>query len=309
MARILVAATLITATIPTPALAATTRVWGPEAAPTDPNNDPRVLYEAGERAYRLGRFQEALEKFEAAYEQSEQPLLLYNIALAYRQLYDVANDVKELTRGRAVLKNFMLVADRDPELDAGDARKLLAEVETLIAAHKANAPAPDPTDVAGEGTDPSAPKRPPPTGKDPGRTLKIAGAVTMGVGAAGTIVSAVLGGVFAGKGVGFSNELSNLRSRDARDCPDSDTSQMCRQLEADIQQARTNGKLANERTVLAFGAGMGVGIFVVGAGLVPFLIGTRRTKRWEAGDWEAHRVRVRPMTSRTASGLIVSGRF
>ena len=71
---------------------------------------PEQLYEEGRKDYRLGRFQDAIDKWEKAYAIAELPLLLYNIALAYRQLYDVSADVEDLRKGKVVLKNFLVAS-------------------------------------------------------------------------------------------------------------------------------------------------------------------------------------------------------
>ena len=57
---------------------------------------PEALYEVGRKAYRLGKFKDAVEKWEEAYALSEQPLLLYNISLAYKGLYTITDDLDEV---------------------------------------------------------------------------------------------------------------------------------------------------------------------------------------------------------------------
>jgi tetratricopeptide (TPR) repeat protein len=48
----------------------------------------KAHYDEGEKAFRLGEFQRAVTEFKASYEVSAVPLLLYNVAQAYRQLGD-----------------------------------------------------------------------------------------------------------------------------------------------------------------------------------------------------------------------------
>jgi tetratricopeptide (TPR) repeat protein len=48
----------------------------------------KAHYDEGEKAFRLGEFQRAVTEFKASYEISAVPLLLYNVAQAYRQLGD-----------------------------------------------------------------------------------------------------------------------------------------------------------------------------------------------------------------------------
>lgn len=52
----------------------------------DKKAQAKLHYEAGDRAFRLGEFEKAVREFRASYELSGVPLLLYNVAQAYRQL-------------------------------------------------------------------------------------------------------------------------------------------------------------------------------------------------------------------------------
>lgn len=51
-------------------------------SPSDDDVEARLLYQAGVSAYDAGRFEEALERFQRAYELSGREMLLYNIATA-----------------------------------------------------------------------------------------------------------------------------------------------------------------------------------------------------------------------------------
>ncbi len=311
---ILTTVAMASSTLPLQAAAADNRrVIGPEEAPaSEPapsgGNDARSMYEAGERAYRRGRFQEALDLFGKAYDLSEQPLLLYNIALAHRQLYDVANDVGELRRGRAVLKNFMLFADRDPDLDATDAKKLLAEVEQLIADHKESTP----EVVPGPGPDPVDPidKPKPPHGKDPGRNLRIAGAVVMGTGGVMVVGGTIAGIFFAVRGKDFTSDLSRDTTRQQEECIDAQilSDDDCTKLAGNIEKARDNGRKSNLGVGLSFGIGGGLGLIAFGAGLGLFIQGNKRRQEWKAE--QGSRVpRVYPTITKHGMGFGVSGRF
>lgn len=66
------------------------------AAHAQPGGDPRdeeladvearALFNAGVAAYDAGRYEDALESFERAYQRSERPVLLYNIGQCYDRL-------------------------------------------------------------------------------------------------------------------------------------------------------------------------------------------------------------------------------
>ena len=281
---------------------------GGHAAPeAEDGQDPRKLYAEGESLYRRGRFREALEKFELAYDLSEQPLLLYNIALTYRQLYDVADDVEELRRGRAVLKNFMLFAQRDPELDATGAKELLAEVEQLIEEWEAEHPKRDPEQLPGPGPGPiDTPATP--SGADPGRPFRIGGAVAMGVGG-GLLVGGIVGAVFnAIKGQEFTSELDRLIAERPDDCTGDEMTDSleCRQNTVDQDTARNNGRKANVNVGLSLGIGGGLGLIGIVAGVLVFVQGNKRTKEWKAG---ASRPRAIVRPTLTPRGIGLSGRF
>lgn len=95
------------------------------------------LLEAGGRAYQLGDFDGAIERFEQAYELSGRAPLLYNLALAYFRRHDSSGEIEDLHRARALLTNFEIALRRDPELgDADNVADLLAKVEDRIAAEE-----------------------------------------------------------------------------------------------------------------------------------------------------------------------------
>ena len=61
----------------------------PEAPPADPNRDARArnLFEAGRSAYQSGNYQDGLNYFERAYQESPRPGLLFNIGQAAYRLH------------------------------------------------------------------------------------------------------------------------------------------------------------------------------------------------------------------------------
>lgn len=278
----------------TMALVPVSLLAGPEADKT-----PEVLYEEGRKAYRLGKFAEAVQKWEEAYDKSERPLLLYNISLAYRSLYDISGDVEDLRKARAVMNNFLAVATDD---EAEDAETRIAELDKMIADAKANAPKPEP--------DPDEPKEEPkpmtaPTGPDPGRTLRIAGAATMGGGGLLVVTGAVVGIFLGVKGQEFSDELRQLQADRDDICGGDEGSTACRQQDANIETARDNGRKANLGLGLSLGIGGGLGLVALTAGAILFVQGNRRTAEWKRTGVAKHRLRLVPM----GRGLALSGRF
>jgi hypothetical protein len=266
---------------------------GPEA-----DKAPEVLYEEGKKAYRLGKFAEAVQKWEEAYDKSQRPLLLYNIALAYKSLYTISGDVEDLRKARAVMNNFLVEAESDSEAD--DAKAQIVELDKMIADAEANAPKPDP--------DPDEPKDDPkpmtPTGPDPGRTLRIAGAGTMGGGGLLVVTGAVVGIFLGVKGQEFSDELRQLQADRDGICEGNETSTECRQQDANIDTARDNGRKANLGLGLSLGIGGGLGLVALTAGAILFVQGNRRTAEWKRTGFAKH-LRIVP----TGRGIALVGRF
>ena len=254
----------------------------PRAAQAAAPASPEELYDQGRKAYRLGDFQTAVDKWEEAWEATDNGLLLYNISLAYKGLYTITNDLADLRRARAILDNFIKVAKADPEIEEDDAAERLAELDQMIAdaeqAERENQP-PPPVVVAPEVDD--APREK--LGPDPGRKLRLIGIGTMVGGGAIALTGGALAAVFGIRGGEFS---SNLRRDNAAfidsECEDENAGTTeCQQLSNNIDTWRENGQQANLLTV-ALGAGLGgAGVVALVAGGLVFNEGNKRTKQWE----------------------------
>ncbi|MEX1367400.1 MAG: hypothetical protein AB1Z98_30010 [Nannocystaceae bacterium] len=264
---------------------------------------PEVLYEEGKKAYRLSRFAEAVDKWEKAYDLSERALLLYNIALAYKGLYGISGDVEDLRKARAVMKNFLIIAEADPEVEADDAAERIAELDALIAeAEAANTvePGPDPD------RDPPViiePRAIVPDGPDPGRTLRVAGASTLGAGGLLLVTGSVLAIYFGVRGQEFSDELRQLQAERPDLCVAPDSLE-CTQQDAAIDSARSNGRSANLGLGLSLGVGGGLGVVALGAGAILFVQGNRKSAEWKKTGFAAH-LRLVP----AGRGIALRGRF
>ena len=262
---------------------------------------PEALYDEGRKAYRLGDFQTAVEKWEQAYDLSDNGLLLYNISLAYKGLYSITNELSDLRRARAILDNFIKVAKANPDIDPDDAPERLAELDKMIAeAEKAaeeNKP-PPPVVVQPEEGDQLREKM----GPDPGRKLRVAGMGTMVGGGAVALTGVVLAAVFAIKGQEFKSKLANERELFDEDCTSAGQSNYCQSLQNRIDVFRDDGNTSNTLSV-ALGVGLGAAgaVALVAGGLI-FHEGNKRTKQWERG---LSNLRLAP----TGRGLVLSGRF
>jgi tetratricopeptide (TPR) repeat protein len=154
-------------------------------------------YQKGMKAYTLGKFPEAIEEFEKAYELRSEPIFLYNIAQSHRQ-----NNSPQ----RAIFF-YRRYLEAEPEAkNRGDIEQRIKDMQTQLNAKSENAtpvaaaPAPQPVVVA-----PAPAPQPvvvapvsvlqaqPAPAPSSGRGLRIAGIAVGAVGVAGVVTGVVLG--------------------------------------------------------------------------------------------------------------------
>jgi len=260
------------------------------AAPAgDSTTDPAELYDQGRKAYRLGDFETAVQKWELAYELSDRPLLLYNISLAYKGLFGITKDIADLRRARAVLDNFIKLAEADPDVEIDDALERLAELDTMIAEAEQSQGATDATaDRQDDGVVPP-PKEPEPSkpaGKDPGKVFRLSGIGLMGGGGGLLLTAAGLGIYYALKSQEFSRGLqSTLEDFNEAGCVENDPmpESPCSDYQRNIDIYRENGKKANQAGYISVAITGGLGLAAMVTGAVLYTEGNRRSRRWEQG--------------------------
>lgn len=101
---------------PTPPIPAIPIDTGGPAAPGDSMAQARALADAGQTAYKLTDYDEAIARFKQAYElvqNSKDPRaaeilsnLQYNLAVVYESSYEVTPDLERLRRARIMYKQF-----------------------------------------------------------------------------------------------------------------------------------------------------------------------------------------------------------
>ena len=274
------------------------------AAPSDDSHEQaRAAYDEGEKNYRLGRFDEAAVAFEEAYALSDFPEILYNIGLSHLRWYDVDPDVAHLRKAKVVFQNYVLEIQKNPDLgDLEEAEGLIAQIDEKIAAHeKAEA------DAESSSTVPSGPAEPVDPGSDPGKTLRLGGAIAMGVGGALIVAGAVSGVVLGVRGQEFEGDLANAYNQyEEEGCSSGDVRPECDEINDAITTYRDNGQLAN---ALAVGLGLslgGIGVIGVVTGAVLFVQGNKKSAKWEE---RTGGLSIAPMWTRHSTGLSISGRF
>lgn len=281
-------------------------IAAPRLATAAPGSEksPEALYDEGRKAYRLGDFKVAVDRWEEAYAASDNALLLYNISLAYRGRYTITNDIGDLRRARAVLDNFIKVASADPDIDLDDAPEKLVEIDEQIAAAEKQAEENPTEPIVTTPPEQAEPKRPEPT-PDPGRTMRLAGIGAMAGGGLALVAGAGVMGFFIIKSKEWNDNLQRDNGAfENAGCTGDEQSGECAQLQNNIDTWRLNGRDANTRSILAIAIGGGIGVIGLVAGGLVFNEGNKRTKLWEKQGFTSH-LRLLP----TRRGAVLTGRF
>jgi tetratricopeptide (TPR) repeat protein len=134
-------------------------------------------YRKGMRLYDVGRFEEAIKEFEAAYQYQEGPVTIFNLAQAHRR---AGNNAKALELYRTYLRKAPNAPDRgEVEERIAALERAMAEVQDRVAALEKASP-PRPTEPAATvAVAPPPPAAPPPRH---GRGMLVGGAVAAGAG-------------------------------------------------------------------------------------------------------------------------------
>jgi|GEM_PF-3338453 len=265
--------------------------------------DPDALYEEGRKDFSQGFFKAAIEKFEAAYKGSKDPLILYNIGQSYKKLHDEDPQLDYLKKARTALQSYVAAVEKDPSLgaDPEEVKPLLADIDAELARREPK-------------VEPEGPAEPPavaePRGEDPGKKLRLGGIGMMAGGGAMVVIGSIVGGVFAAKGGRLSEELNGdggLYDQQEAMTGCGATAMGgegndCTVLRNQIDSTRQAGEKSNTTSAVSFGVVGGLGALLLIGGAVAFSIGRKRSADWQG---ETARVRVAP----TFGGLVLQGRF
>ena len=229
------------------------------AQPKSPNDLAKEHYDRGQTAYNLGRFDEAIAEFTAAYQITQVPALLFNIAQAQRRKGDNCAAVE-------VYKNYLMGEPNPPNL--ADVDGFIKDSDAKCQASRRN---PNPDDGARPPDKPPVPDRPklaapptrdapavPPTTPEsphPGKGKKRVGVITMGVGAAVLATAGVFG------------YLSQKQENDIKDLPCFMSPTGCA-TDEDYRSLDDAGKRYNTLAYVTLGVGAAA---LVGGGVFYYL--------------------------------------
>lgn len=231
-----------------------------DAEPASPDADRlRELYARGQAAFDAGSYKSAIEAFEAAYLISEDPTLLFNIALCYDRLenYDAA------------LQYLDRYAAQAPQSEQGDIERRRSSLE--IRRERALREEAEPPSPA-EPVDPAPPETsvdPVDTGSD--RPPADAANQRLMSPAAWTLTAVAAAGFGAGIGLG----VASLTRGDRAECEELGGETYCTRVGADDARASRN---------LAIGADVAIGVGAVATIAVIAIVATRAAKRRKASN-------------------------
>lgn len=267
-------------------------VWAQPVRADEPSADEQKaaeLYQQGKTHFDLAEYDKAIEAFKESYKLSKLPILLYNIAQAYRQMGDCEN---ALTFYKNYLRN-------DPDADnRAKVEQRIAEMDTCVKDPNHKKPVPDvkpdvaPPDVKQPDVkqpdvkpDVKQPEVKPPVEEPHGARgggKKIAGYVTGGVGA-----------VLIGMGVYYTGVAKDKQDQVEKGCtPGCDWAN-----EPELRAADSDGKAAQRNSIILYSVG---GAALVGGAVLYF---------WGAHDAKASDTHVSVAPGDGGGMLVVDGVF
>lgn len=215
---------------PSPASAATKTPTKQERA------EAARLFNLGRIAFRAERYDEAILRWQESHALSEEPLILYNIGLAFEKLGDHAAAVEHLRAWR----------DHAPEKEREELDRKIEELDRLVA-ESAPPEEPDPPP-------PPPPEPPPPPPLEPkDDTFAIAGLSLMGVGGAAVVAGIIMDVVAA-----------NARPDEREACTTVGDRLLCRADRRDDIERSNTLAIAGDVTWIA-------GALIAGGGLAMYL--------------------------------------
>lgn len=188
-----------------PAAALPAQPKGKVAAP-DPNEKKALeLYEQGRKAYKEGRYDEAIDLLKQSYALKAEPVLQYNLARAYESAGRLEDAV-------ASFESYLALAKDIPDRTEIEAK--LGNLKSRIEEQKKAKAAPPPPP-------PENKPAPPPAAPPPARGISPVPWIVAGVGVLGIGAGGVLGGLAASKNDEVASAPSQTEGQSLRDSAES----------------------------------------------------------------------------------------
>lgn len=118
----------------------------PDAAPAEPppqepvadepdptQQEAAALFREGSMFYELGQYEDAIDKFEAAWKLAPVPQLLFNLGQAHRRWYELDPEIDHLRQAKSFFVNYDKRMDADPSYSAREADYVQNMIEKLEA--------------------------------------------------------------------------------------------------------------------------------------------------------------------------------
>jgi tetratricopeptide (TPR) repeat protein len=105
----------------------------PEEEPDPTQQEAAALFREGSMFYELGQYEEAIDKFEAAWKLAPVPQLLFNLGQAHRRWYEVDPDIDHLRQAKTFFVNYDKRMKTDPSYSAREADYVQNMIEKLDA--------------------------------------------------------------------------------------------------------------------------------------------------------------------------------
>jgi len=251
------------------------------AAPTTPEQRAQARYQAGLQAFEAGRYAEAAEAFEDAFELAGDPTLLYNVSIAYEKAGNLAKALETLDQ----------YAQLAPASELEDIDRQRAALRLRI--EKAEEEADEPPGETGETTAP--PTAPPETDPKRRRDKSVPEKVFTPVAAALVGVT----GVALAVGLGLAIPAAQANGEVEDECVEDGGSYLCQDGTAST---------VDRRRGLAIGADVAFGVGIV-TGIAAIAVIARNATRIRRARSTPPTAMLVPSVGRSSAGLSLLTRF
>jgi hypothetical protein len=110
----------------------------PEPEPEPPSDREKAadLFRQGTKAYEVGDYPTAIEKFEEAFDLAPEPALLFNMGQAQWRWFKIDNDIEHLRKARLLFENYDKRMQGQENYYPEETQAFIAALESLIEAEE-----------------------------------------------------------------------------------------------------------------------------------------------------------------------------